>query len=110
LSAAVMMSLLGLIGGVWADKFDHLAVIGNFVVTPLTFLSGTFYSLQAVPPLFQAIAHANPVFYFIDGFRYGFIGRTDGPLWIGAAFVLGVNLALWGLAYGMMARGYKLKA
>jgi ABC-2 type transport system permease protein len=110
LAAAIMMSLLGLIGGIWADKFDHMAVIGNFVVTPLTFLSGTFYSLQAVPPFFQAIAHVNPVYYFIDGFRYGFIGRSDSSLAVGIWVMIGVNAALWVLAYAMLKRGYKLKA
>jgi ABC-2 type transport system permease protein len=109
-AAAVMMALLGLIGGIWADKFDHMALIGNFIVTPLTFLSGTFYTMDAVPPVFRFIAHLNPVFYFIDGFRYGFIGRTDGTLATGILVMLGVNAALWVLAYRMLATGYKLKA
>jgi ABC-2 type transport system permease protein len=110
LAAAIMMSLLGLIGGIWADKFDHMAAIGNFVVTPLTFLSGTFYSLSAVPPAFQIIAHFNPVYYFIDGFRYGFIGQAGSPLGVGVAVMIGINVGLWWLAYAMLKRGYKLKA
>ncbi|MDE1149101.1 MAG: ABC transporter permease [Azospirillaceae bacterium] len=108
--AAMLLSLLGLIGGIWADKFDHMAAVTNFVITPLSFLSGTFYALSSAPPLFQRVAHANPFFYFIDGFRYGFIGRTDGTLGTGIAVLLGINLVLWLVALRMVSTGYKLKA
>jgi ABC-2 type transport system permease protein len=108
--AASLLALLGLIGGIWADKFDHMAVVTNFIVTPLSFLSGTFYSIESVPPAFRFIAHLNPFFYFIDGFRYGFIGQTDGTLGTGILVMLGINLALGFVAWRMIDRGYKLKA
>ena len=82
---ALMLSLLGLAGGIWADKFDHIAAVTNFVITPLSFLSGTFYSIERLPQGVQIAAHFNPFFYMIDGFRYGFIGHADGNLWIGVA-------------------------
>lgn len=109
-AAATLLALLGLIGGIWADKFDHMAAVTNFVVTPLAFLSGTFYSIESVPPTFHFLAHLNPFFYFIDGFRYGFIGLTDGTLGTGILVMLGANLALGFAAWRMIAKGYKLKA
>lgn len=109
-AAASLLALLGLIGGIWADKFDHMAVVTNFIVTPLSFLSGTFYSIDSVPPAFRFIAHLNPFFYFIDGFRYGFIGQTDGTLVTGILVMLGINLVLGFVAWRMINKGYKLKA
>jgi ABC-2 type transport system permease protein len=108
-AAALMLSLLGTIGGIWADRFDHIAAVTNFVVTPLTFLSGTFYSIQRLPEAAQLIAHLNPFFYMIDGFRYGFIGHADAPVALGIAVMLAVDAALWALCHTMFARGYKLK-
>ena len=110
ISAALMLSLLGTIGGIWADKFDHLAAVTNFVIMPLSFLSGTFYSIQRLPEIFQAIAHANPFFYMIDGFRYGFIGHADGSLAAGVLVTVGVNGGLWLLCHWMFKSGYKLKS
>ena len=110
LAACIMLSLLGVIGGIWSEKFDHIAAVTNFVVTPLAFLSGTFYTLDRVPEAFRFIAHLNPFFYTIDGFRYGFIGESDGTLGIGIAVMLAVNLGLGLLAWRMLATGYKLKA
>ena len=110
ISAALMLSLLGTIGGIWADKFDHLAAVTNFVIMPLSFLSGTFYSIQRLPEIFQAIAHANPFFYMIDGFRYGFIGHADGSLAAGVIVTAGVNGGLWLLCHWMFKSGYKLKS
>lgn len=110
LMASMLLSLLGLIGGIWADKFDHMAAVTNFIVTPLAFLSGTFYSIESVPPLFQFIAHLNPFFYFIDGFRYGFIGQTDGTLFQGVLILLGTNAVLLAVALRLLSTGYKLKA
>ncbi|PIW26700.1 MAG: multidrug ABC transporter permease [Rhodospirillales bacterium CG15_BIG_FIL_POST_REV_8_21_14_020_66_15] len=107
---ALMLSLLGLAGGIWADKFDHIAAVTNFVITPLSFLSGTFYSIQNLPQGAQVAAHLNPFFYMIDGFRYGFIGHADGKLWIGVAVMAAMNGALWGLCTWMFKTGYKLKA
>ncbi len=107
---SLMLSLLGMIGGIWADKFDHMAAVTNFIVTPLSFLSGTFYSIERLPETFRLLAQANPFFYMIDGFRYGFIDHADGGLASGAAVVGLVNLGLAFLAYRMFKTGYKLKA
>lgn len=109
-AASLMLSVLGVIGGIWADKFDHLAAVTNFVVTPLAFLSGTFYSIEQLPPLWHRLALCNPFFYMIDGFRYGLTGRAEASLVVGAVMLVAVNAALLALAYAMIARGYKLKA
>ena len=109
-SAALMLSLLGIITGIWADKFDHMAAVTNFVIMPLSFLCGTFYTIQRLPEIFQAIAHANPFFYMIDGFRYGFIGHADGSLAAGVLVTAGVNGGLWLLCHWMFKSGYKLKS
>ena len=110
LMASMMLAQLGMIGGIWSEKFDHIAAFTNFVVTPLTFLSGTFYSVDRLPPTFWWLAHFNPFFYMIDGFRYGFIGQSDGTLAIGIAVMLGINAALAALLVRMLSSGYKLKA
>lgn len=110
ITASMMLSLLGVIGGIWSEKFDHIAAVTNFVVTPLAFLSGTFYTIDRLPEDWQFIVHINPFFYFIDGFRYGFIGQSDGTLGIGIMVMLGVNLVLWGVCLRMLSTGYKLKA
>ncbi|HUH82986.1 MAG TPA: ABC transporter permease [Stellaceae bacterium] len=109
-AASLLLSLLGVVGAIWADKFDHIAAVTNFVVTPLSFLSGTFYSIERLPPTWHAIALWNPFFYMIDGFRYGFIGHADASVWLGVAVMLGINVWLLGLCYALIARGYKLKA
>lgn len=108
-SASLVLALLGLIGGIWAEKFDHIAAVTNFVIVPLSFLSGTFYSVERLPEGWSLVAHLNPFFYAIDGFRYGFLGRHDGDLTTGLLVGLGVNLGLWILAYRMVSTGYKLK-
>jgi ABC-2 type transport system permease protein len=109
-AASLLLSLLGVIGGIWADKFDHLAAVTNFIVTPLSFLSGTFYSIEQLPPLWHAVALCNPFFYMIDGFRYGFTGRAEAPLLAGVAMLTAINAALLAVSWVMIARGYKLKA
>lgn len=109
-SAALMLSLAGVATAIWADKFDHLATITNFVIMPLTFLSGTFYSVERLPEMWRALNVFNPFFYIIDGFRYGFIDYHDSVLWVGALFALGMNAALWTLCHRMFRRGYKIKA
>ena len=106
----MMLSLLGVIGGIWADKFDHIAAVTNFIVMPLTFLSGTFYSVTQLPPFWQTVAHANPFFFMIDGFRSGFIGASDMPLMTGYAVLIVVNLLLWWCALTMLRTGYKIKS
>ncbi len=108
-AASMMMALLGSIAGVWSEKFDHIAAVTNFVVTPMTFLSGTFYTVDRLPEGWQIAAHLNPFFYMIDGFRYGFIGQSDGTLMIGLAVMAVCNLALWLVLLRMLATGYKLK-
>ncbi|HEY9164073.1 MAG TPA: ABC transporter permease [Magnetovibrio sp.] len=107
--ASLMLSLLGVAGGIWSDKFDHIAAVTNFVVTPLSFLSGTFYSIHRLPETAQIIAQLNPFFYMIDGFRYGFIGQADASIWTGMAVVAGVDALLWWICWRMFATGYKLK-
>ncbi|MEE8445955.1 MAG: ABC transporter permease [Alphaproteobacteria bacterium] len=109
-AASLMLSSLGLIGGIWADKFDHIAALTNFLVTPLSFLSGTFYTIDRLPPTWQMLAQINPFFHMIDGFRYGFIGHADSPPMVGVAVMLGVNVVLWWLCLHMFKTGYKLKA
>src|SRR6185295_15733668 len=108
--ASLLMSLVGVLAGVWAEKFDHMAAITNFIVTPAAFLSGTFYSAERLPPLWQTVAHMNPLFYMIDGFRYGFIGHADGSLTAGILVLLGANAALLWLTHRLFATGYHLKA
>ncbi len=108
--ASLFLSLLGVAGGIWSEKFDHIAAVTNFIVTPLSFLSGTFYTVERLPPVGQTIAHLNPFFYMIDGFRYGFIGHADIAPWVGVVVMAVVNVLLWLLCYRMFARGYKLKA
>lgn len=110
LSAAAMLSMVGLIAGLWAEKFDHLAVITNFVIMPLAFLSGTFYSVEILPEPFYTISHVNPVFFMIDGFRYGFIGVHDSNLLIGALVCAGINIALLTASYLLLRSGWRLKS
>ncbi|KPP81358.1 MAG: ABC-2 type transport system permease protein [Oceanicaulis sp. HLUCCA04] len=109
IGAAAMLGMAGVIAGVWAEKFDHLAVITNFIIMPLTFLSGTFYSISILPEPFQTISHVNPFFYLIDGFRYGFIGQADGNIAIGVAITLGINAALLIACYLVLRSGWRLK-
>jgi ABC-2 type transport system permease protein len=108
--ASLFLSLLGVAGGIWSEKFDHIAAVTNFVVTPLSFLSGTFYTVERLPQIGQVVAHINPFFYMIDGFRYGFIDHADVVPWVGVVVMAVVNFLLWLVCYGMFARGYKLKA
>ncbi len=106
----MMLSSLGLAGGIWSEKFDHIAAVTNFVVTPLTFLSGTFYSVEQLPPFWANLAHYNPFFYMIDGFRAGFIGHADGSVMIGLAVLVAANIALSVLCLRMIKTGYKIKS
>jgi ABC-2 type transport system permease protein len=108
--ASLMMSLIGLMAAIWAEKFDQIASIANFVVLPLSFLSGTFYTIQRLPEALQTISLLNPFFYAVDGLRYGFLGYSDGDPLIGAAMVGGADILLWIACHRMFASGYKLKA
>jgi ABC-2 type transport system permease protein len=109
LMGALLLGFLGLMTSIWAEKFDHAAMISNFVVAPLSLLSGTFYSVEQLSPMFEAVSHANPFFYVISGFRYGFLGVTDSPLMIGALGLLALNLALWAACYALLRSGWKIK-
>ena len=110
LAGAAMFGFLGILGGVWAEKFDQLAAVTNFVITPLTFLSGTFYAISALPEPFLTISAGNPVFYLIDGFRYGFTGAAEASLAVGAALTFAINVALGAACYLLFKSGYKLKS
>jgi ABC-2 type transport system permease protein len=110
LVASVIFGAIGLLGGIWADKFDHLAALTNFIIVPLTFLSGTFYSTAILPEPIRTISHYNPVFSLIDGFRYGFIGHADAPLLLGAAITGGLALALTWCCWAMIRSGYRLRS
>ncbi len=109
LMGSIMLAFLGLFTSIWAEKFDHAAAITNFVVAPLSLLSGTFYSIESLSPAFRAVSHANPFFYIISGFRYGFIEIADSPLRLGAILLLLINVALGALCYGLLKKGWKLK-
>jgi len=109
-AGSLMLALLGLLGGLWAEKFDQMAAVTNFVIMPLSFLSGTFYSIAQLPEPFHTIAYVNPFFYLIDGIRFGFTGHTDGSVAIGVVVVLLTNVALWLFAHRLVAIGYRLKA
>jgi ABC-2 type transport system permease protein len=109
LMGSMMLAFLGLLTSIWADKFDHAAAVTNFVVAPLSLLSGTFYSIESLAPAFQAVSHANPFFYVISGFRSGFIGAADSPVAVGGALLLAINVGLWALCYALLRKGWKLK-
>jgi ABC-2 type transport system permease protein len=107
--AAVILGFLGIMAGLWAEKFDHMAVVTNFVVMPMTFLSGTFYLVERLPEPFRTFSRFNPFFYLIDGFRYGFIGHAEGDLGIGVALTGGLAVATGFVCYRMFKTGYKIK-
>ena len=109
LMGALLLSFLGLLTSLWAEKFDHAAAVTNFVVTPLSLLSGTFYSVNQLAPAFRKVSHANPFFYVISGFRAGFLGISDSPLWIGALGLLILNVVLWAVCYRLLKIGWKIK-
>ena len=109
LFGAAILGTLGIIAGIWADKFDQLAAFQNFVIVPLTFLSGVFYSIHSLPDFWQQVSHFNPFFYMIDGFRYGFFGVSDVSPWLSLAIVAGSLLALSFATLALLKRGYKLR-
>lgn len=109
LGACMIMACMGILAALWALKFDHLATVTNFVIMPLTFLSGTFYSVERLPPLFRAASRFNPLFYVIDGFRYGFIGAADQDLPVGVVFVGVLSVGLVLLVWRLFSTGYRLK-
>lgn len=109
LLGAGMLGSLGLIAGLWAEKFDQMAAFQNFIIMPMTFLSGVFYSVHSLPPFWQGVSHLNPFFYMIDGFRHGFFGVSDVSPWTSLA-VVGVSVCIIaGTALELLRRGYKIR-
>ena len=106
---SAMLGILGLIAGLWSEKFDQMAAFQNFLIMPLTFLSGVFYSVHSLPPFWQAVSHWNPIFYTIDGFRYGFFGVSDSSPWLSLAVVAGFFMVLTIIAIRLLDSGYKLR-
>lgn len=109
LLGAALLGTLGVIAGLWADKFDQMAAFQNFLIMPMTFLSGVFYSIQSLPPFWQKVSHLNPFFYMIDGFRYGFFGQSDVSPWVSLAIVGSAWLAVSALAVHLLRIGYKIR-
>jgi ABC-2 type transport system permease protein len=109
LLGAGILGTMGVIAGIWAEKFDQLAAFQNFLIMPATFLSGVFYSIHSLPPFWQTVSHFNPFFYMIDGFRYGFFGQSDIPPLTSFAIVSIFFAALAGLAVRLLKSGYKLR-
>jgi ABC-2 type transport system permease protein len=106
---AAMLGTMGLIAGIWAEKFDQLAAFQNFLIMPATFLSGVFYSVHSLPPFWQTVSHCNPFFYMIDGFRYGFFGQSDVDPLTSCAVVVFFLLVLVGFGINLLKSGYKLR-
>ena len=107
--ASLMLGFVGIFTGLWSEKFDHLSAITNFLIMPMTFLSGTFYLVDRLPEPFRTASHFNPFFYLIDGFRYGFIGHADGNLLAGVIMVAVLNVALFLACWRMFVTGWRLK-
>ncbi len=108
--ASLLLGLMGIIAGLWAEKFDHIAGATNFVIMPMTFLSGTFYLVDRLPEPFRTISHFNPFFYLIDGFRYGFIGHADSNILAGVIMTAVANIGLFTLCLGLFRSGWRLKS
>ena len=110
LLSSFILGNIGIIAGLWAEKFDHMATVTNFVIVPLSFLSGTFYSIHRLPEVLQIISKANPFFYMIDGFRYSFIGKADGSIFIGLVYLSVLSFVSWFVTYLLYKKGYKIKS
>jgi ABC-2 type transport system permease protein len=109
LLACGILGALGIVAGIWAEKYDQLAAFQNFLILPLTFLSGVFYSIHSLPAFWQAVSHANPVFYLIDGFRYAFVGHADTDPWLGLLVATLCFVAISALTLVLLRSGYKLR-
>ena len=107
--AGLFLGSAGIIAGLYADKFDQMATVTNFIIVPLSFLSGTFYSIEKLPNILKVLSYYNPFFHMIDGFRYSFIGQLDGSLKFGISFLSIVSIVTWYLAYSLFKKGYKIK-
>ena len=110
LLGAFILSSIGFIIGLWADKFDHMASATNFIIVPLSFLSGTFYSIEKLPNILKSVSAINPFFYIIDGFRYGFLGESDGSVFFGLLYLIILSFFTWLAAYILFKKGYKIKS
>ncbi|MEO7108228.1 MAG: ABC transporter permease, partial [Rhodoferax sp.] len=107
---AALLGALGLIAGLWAEKFDQMATFQNFIIMPMTFLSGVFYSIHSLPTIWQNASHFNPFFYMIDGFRYGFFGVSDASPWLSLGIVGSALVAVSLLALHLLRTGYKIRS
>jgi ABC-2 type transport system permease protein len=110
LLGSFILSSIGIIIGLWAEKFDHMASATNFIIVPLSFLSGTFYSIDRLPETLKNVSELNPFFYIIDGFRYGFLGVSDGRIQFGLLYLLILSFLTWFAAYILFKKGYKIKS
>jgi len=110
LLSSFILGNIGVIAGLWAEKFDHMATVTNFVVVPLSFLSGTFYSIERLPSFLQVVSKVNPFFYMIDGFRYSFIGKADGSVTVGLVYLTILSFVSWFVTYLLYKKGYKIKS
>tara|TARA_X000000368_G_scaffold229766_1_gene181438 strand:- start:340 stop:1152 length:813 start_codon:yes stop_codon:yes gene_type:complete len=108
--SSFILGNVGIIAGLWAEKFDHMATVTNFVIVPLSFLSGTFYSIDRLPNILRSISEYNPFFYMIDGIRYSFIGVADGSIKIGIIYLTILSLVTWFVTYILFKKGYKIKS
>jgi len=108
--SAFIMGAAGIIAGLWADKFDNMAAITNFIIVPLSFLSGTFYSIDRLPSILKILSNYNPFFHMIDGFRYAFIENMDGSIKYGIIYLFFLCIILWFVAYYLYNKGYKIKS
>ncbi|MDB9796152.1 ABC transporter permease, partial [Pelagibacteraceae bacterium] len=108
--SSFILGALGIIAGLWAEKFDHMATVTNFIIIPLSFLSGTFYTIDKLPGYLYTISKANPFFYMIDGFRYSFIEQSDGSIVVGLIYLTALSLIMWVTAYLLYKKGYKIKS
>ncbi len=109
IAGAALMGALGLIAGLWAEKFDQIAAFQNFIIMPMTFLSGVFYSVQSLPPGWREVSHLNPFFYMIDGFRHGFFGTSDVSPWLSFVVVSSALVVVCGLCLHLLKIGYKIR-
>ena len=108
--SSFILGCLGIVVGLWAEKFDHMATATNFIIVPLSFLSGTFYTIDRLPDFLQTISKANPFFYMIDGFRYSFIGVSDGSITVGLVYLFTLSIVIWLVAYLLYKKGYKIRS
>tara|TARA_A100001011_G_scaffold323735_1_gene345787 strand:+ start:224 stop:1063 length:840 start_codon:yes stop_codon:yes gene_type:complete len=108
--SSFVLGNIGIIAGLWAEKFDNMATVTNFIIVPLSFLSGTFYSIERLPGFLQTVSEFNPFFYMIDGFRYSFIGTADGSIMFGITYLIILSFVSWLVAYILYKKGYKIKS